>query len=211
MRNKIAVLIVKDDKVFIVKDNNQWAFPIFEGLNEEKLVGYTSDILISSFDDLVKDDGIHIQDKSNKKFISGEFCSLDVEIKDFNPSNYQEYKRISLENIDNKKWNEESKSLINELKEYLSKQSFFIKIDTDKYSKKDDGVKNSINSIVTKKINEAEGDLVWKDTCSLLEAERKFEEIIVKQYYKYYIEKQISKRKAIRLFDESGKEIRRES
>lgn len=208
MRNKIAILIVKDDKVFIVKDDDEWAFPISNVSEEENLFSDTNKRIISLFNKPIKNDGISIRSKNNKN-ITGEFYSLTVEIKDFNTNNYQEYKWISLEDIDNTIWNEESKLLIEELKKYLSKQSFLIKIDTDKY--KTDGPENSIGYIAAKRLNEAEGDLVWEDTCSLLETERKFGEIIREQSHKYHVTKEITKWKTIRLYDENGEEIRRES
>ena len=212
MRDKIGVLIVKDDKVFITKDNDEWTFPIFNKLDEEKSFSDIYERIISSFNDRIKKDGPYIFSKYNTN-IKGEFYSLIVEIRDFNPNNYQEYKWISLEDIDNTTWNEESKSLIDELKKYLSKQSFSIKIDTDKYKfrKRDEEVENEIASIVIKILNEAEGDLVWEDTCSLLEAERKFGEIIRERCYKLRVTKEITKWKTIRLYDENGEEIRMES
>ena len=212
MRNEIGVLIVKDDKVFITKVNDEWTFPIFKELEEEKSFSDTNERIVLSFNSLIKDNCIHLWVKNNTN-ITGEFYSLTVEIKDFNTNNYQEYKWISLEDIDNTIWNEESKSLIDELKKYLSKQSFSIKIDTDKYKfrKRDEEVENEIASIVIKILNEAEGDLVWEDTCSLLEAERKFGEIIRERCYKLRVTKEITKWKTIRLYDENGEEIRIES
>lgn len=115
MRNKIAALIVKDDKVFIVKDDDEWAFPIFNVSEEENLFSDTDKRIISLFNKPIKNDGISIRSKNNKN-ITGEFYSLNDEIKDFNTNNYQEYKWISLEDIDYTIWNEESKSLIKELK-----------------------------------------------------------------------------------------------
>lgn len=46
---------------------------------------------------------------------------------------------------------------------------------------------------------------------SLLEAERKFDEIIREQVHEYHVAKEISKWKTIRFYDENGIKIRRES
>lgn len=184
MVNKTCILIVKDDKVFITKENDEWSFPILVATKEDKLFCDIDQKIVSSFGELIKNDGIHIYSLYNEKYINGEFCSLKIEIKDFNPNNYQDFKWIILEDIDTIRWNEESNTLVKELKIYLNKQLYSIRIDENK---------------------------IWSDTCSLLEVERKFGEIIREQAHKYHVTKEISKWKTIRLYDENGIEIRRES
>lgn len=214
MANKTCVLIIKENKVFIIKNNDEWMFPTFEQLKNEDLFCDINERIILFFNDLIKDDGIHIYSRYNEKYISGKFYSLKIDVKDFNPNNYQEFKWITLEDIDTIKWNEESNTLIEELKKYLSKQFYSIRIDEDKitFKKKDeDEFEDFFGEEFADLFNELGGDEIWSDTCSLLEAERKFGEIIREQAHKYHVTKKISKWRTIRLYDENGIEIRRES
>ena len=54
-------------------------------------------------------------------------------------------------------------------------------------------------------------DVVWTDVCSLEDAHKQFENLVMKQSHEYHQLKTITKWRVIRLYDANGRQIAQES
>ena len=54
-------------------------------------------------------------------------------------------------------------------------------------------------------------DVVWSDVCTLEEAMKQFETLVLKQSHEYHQLKTITKWRVVRLYDAAGQQIAQES
>lgn len=208
MDKKICVLVVKDDKVLIIKNNNEWMFPTFENDGDDDFEKVNNKIVLY-FNNSIKNDAISIRNNFNEKNIGGMFYSLKIQLKDFKLNNNQECKWISLDDLDFIKLNDESSVLIEGLRKYLKIEYFYIKIDSNEFScdNHENEFAEEFGNAFVEILNEDDGDIVWSGNCSLLTAERKFYKVVKNQRYKYRGKKN-AKWRTVRLHSEYKENIK---